>query len=102
MFPEAMLLHYLDDMDSKMDCMRSLIAQDRQLEGEWTGYNQPLERSVLKKVRYLEGGEAPDVSLPAPAAPAPAAEKPVRTAGGTLFGDKLMDALGRGPAPKEP
>jgi 3'-5' exoribonuclease len=99
MFPEAMLLHYLDDLDSKMESMRSLMAQDRQLEGEWTGYNQPLERSILKKIRYLEGGEAPGAPLPAPAAPAP--EKPKRTAGGTLFGDKLLDALGRGPAPKE-
>jgi len=24
-FPEAMLLHYLDDLDSKMECMRVLV-----------------------------------------------------------------------------
>ena len=28
-FPEALLLHYLDDMDSKMECMRDMLAKDR-------------------------------------------------------------------------
>ena len=73
MFPEAMLLHYLDDLDSKMECMRSLIAQDRQLEGEWTGYSQPLERSLLKKLRYLEGGATRPGAVPAGARRQPAA-----------------------------
>ena len=52
-FPEALLLHYLDDLDSKMECMRALIENDRQVEGCFTGYNAALERSVLKKERYL-------------------------------------------------
>jgi 3'-5' exoribonuclease len=94
MFPEAQLLHHLDDMDSKMECMRSLIAQDRQLEGEWTVFSQPLERSVLKKLRYLEGGQKP--ATPTAAAPAPApAPPPVRKPTSTAFGEKLLGALGR-------
>ena len=36
LFPEALLLHYLDDMDSKMECMRALIENDRQVEGCFT------------------------------------------------------------------
>src|SRR5262249_13805206 len=32
-FPEALLLHYLDDMDSKMECMRALIEHDPYVEG---------------------------------------------------------------------
>ena len=56
-FPEALLLHYLDDMDSKMECMRALVAQDRQVEGHFTGYNVSLERMVLKKSKYM----TPDV-----------------------------------------
>ena len=36
-FPEALLLHYLDDLDSKMECMRVLVDQDRQVEGHFTG-----------------------------------------------------------------
>ncbi len=57
MFPEALLLHYLDDMDAKMECMRALIEHDRQVEGYWTGYSAPLERVVLKKLKYLAEGE---------------------------------------------
>jgi 3'-5' exoribonuclease len=54
LFPEALLLHHLDNLDSKMECMRSMIARDRHVEGCWTGYNPSLERAVLKKARYLE------------------------------------------------
>jgi 3'-5' exoribonuclease len=65
-FPEALLLHYLDDMDSKMECMRALIANDRQVEGCFTTYSQALERSALKKDRYLNGA-APAESIRAAA-----------------------------------
>ncbi len=64
-FPEALLLHYLDDLDSKMECMRALVANDRQVEGCFTTYSPALERSVLKVDRFRNGV--------APAAPAKAA-----------------------------
>src|ERR1700732_2055489 len=54
LFPEALLLHHLDNLDSKMECMRSLVAKDRHVEGFWTGYSASLERTLLKKVKYLE------------------------------------------------
>ena len=54
-FPEALLLHYLDDMDSKMECMRGMLARDRQVEGHFTGYSAALDRTVLKKDRFLNG-----------------------------------------------
>jgi 3'-5' exoribonuclease len=110
-FPEALLLHYIDDLDSKMECMRALIEHDRQLEGCFTTYSTALARPALKKNRYLNGAaDAPRssaASLPEPAAdraetpvaePAMAAHplfapKPV-----SLFGDKLKQALG----PAEP
>ena len=109
LFPEALLLHHLDNLDSKMDCMRSAIARDRNIEGCWTAYNAPLDRAVLKKARYMERepkGEAaaraaePVVeadtirdAAPAPAAAAPAAppksaaEKPT-----SFFAEKLKQA----------
>jgi 3'-5' exoribonuclease len=59
-FPEALLLHYLDDMDSKMECMRALIANDRQVEGCFTTYSPALERAALKKDRYLNGAALPE------------------------------------------
>jgi 3'-5' exoribonuclease len=59
LFPEAMLLHHLDNLDSKMECMRGLIERDRQIEGVWTGYSSALERSVLKKGKFLQEETAP-------------------------------------------
>src|ERR1041384_2539518 len=46
-FPEALLLHYLDDMDSKMECMRNMLARDRLVDGCFTSYSTSLERPVL-------------------------------------------------------
>jgi 3'-5' exoribonuclease len=62
-FPEALLLHYLDDMDSKMECMRALVENDRQLEGCFTSYSSALERTALKMDRYLPS-DTPTGSLP--------------------------------------
>jgi 3'-5' exoribonuclease len=53
-FPEALLLHYLDDMDSKMECMRVLIDRDPQAEGYFSAYSPALSRVALRKTRYLE------------------------------------------------
>jgi 3'-5' exoribonuclease len=89
-FPEALLLHYLDDLDSKMECMRALIENDRQVEGNFTGWSAPLERAVLKKDRYWNG-KAP---VPAPeATPPPAGQPGPSGAPDSLFGDKLKQAL---------
>ena len=102
LFREALLLHYLDDMDSKMECMRVLEEQDPRIEGEWTGYSHPLDRTVLKKLRYLENGEeqvAPVVD-PVPYPAKPGAVKPAPKKHGSpapktpsLFAEKLSDAL---------
>jgi 3'-5' exoribonuclease len=71
-FPEALLLHYLDDMDSKMECMRALVEQDRLVEGHFTAFSAPLERVVLKKAKYLapptEPGQNGSKQEPAPVA----------------------------------
>ena len=55
LFPEALLLHYLDDLDSKMESMRASLANDAALEGEWTSWNASLDRPILKKDRFLAG-----------------------------------------------
>jgi 3'-5' exoribonuclease len=67
-FPEALLLHHLDDMDSKMECMRALIDKEPQSTGYFTGYSSSLARVALRKARYLEsrpGACAPDPGLSA-------------------------------------
>src|SRR5450432_788804 len=63
-FPEALLLHYLDDMDSKMECMRALIENDRQVDGCFTTYNTAISRTVLKKERFLN--DTPPLAEPRP------------------------------------
>jgi 3'-5' exoribonuclease len=58
MFPEALLLHYLDDLDSKMEAMRAQLARDGDLEGVWTSYNSSLGRPLLNSAKFLQGSEA--------------------------------------------
>jgi len=52
MFPEALMLHYLDDLDSKMESMRAHF--EREPDAEWTTYNHSLERPLLNSKKYLE------------------------------------------------
>jgi len=54
MFPEALLLHYIDDLDSKLQGMQTLIAKEDSLEGDWTGYLPSLGRPLLKVAKFLE------------------------------------------------
>ncbi len=89
-FPEALLLNLLDTVDSKMECMRALIERDQSLEGAWTGYSSVLERSALKKNKFLELEPKPR-STPKPASPASAGER--RDEPASPFSDKLRSAL---------
>jgi 3'-5' exoribonuclease len=59
-FPEALLLHYLDDMDSKMECMRAQADKDPQSEGYFSPYSASLGRVVLRKSRYLDSKPGAD------------------------------------------
>lgn len=54
MFPEALMLHYLDDLDSKMEAMRAQMERDAELESPWTSYNSSLARPVLNTAKFLE------------------------------------------------
>jgi 3'-5' exoribonuclease len=52
MFPEALMLHYLDDLDSKIESMRAHF--QREPDSEWTTYNPSLERPLLNSKKFLE------------------------------------------------
>jgi 3'-5' exoribonuclease len=54
MFPEALVLHYLDDLDSKMESMRAQFAREGETPGSWTGYNPSLARPLLNLRKYLD------------------------------------------------
>lgn len=86
-FAEALLLHHLDNLDSKMEAMRAAVTRDAASDAEFTPYIPALERSVLNKQRYLNG---PASAKPAPA-PAPAPAR--KTSQSTLFGSALTSAL---------
>jgi 3'-5' exoribonuclease len=66
-FPEALLFHFLDDMDSKMECMRALLGKEPQAESLFTPWSSALERVALRKDRYLspsrpDGQRAPEAA----------------------------------------
>jgi 3'-5' exoribonuclease len=70
MFPEALMLHYMDDLDSKMEAMRAQFERDADLESAWTGYNSALARPLLntqKFLKSLEPAQAETEPLEAPA-----------------------------------
>jgi 3'-5' exoribonuclease len=54
MFPEAMLLHYMDDLDSKMESMRAQFERESSMENAWTSYNPSMGRSLLNSAKFLD------------------------------------------------
>jgi len=66
MFPEALMLHYLDDLDSKMESMRAHLEREAGYDDDWTGYNASLGRPLLNTRKFLAPKPAPE-SAPAPA-----------------------------------
>jgi len=58
MFPEALMLHYLDDLDSKMESMRAQFEREADLDTPWTSYNPSLARPLLNTKKFLEKGLA--------------------------------------------
>ncbi len=99
-FAEALLLHHLDNLDSKMDAIRAALKRDNHVEGDFTGWVAPLERILLKKEHFLEDRE-PVQSVPVEAQPAPPEHRPPapdhkpenKPAVTTLFGEKLQAVL---------
>ena len=57
MFPEALLLHYMDDLDSKVESMRAHFQREERQDGEWTGYNPSLSRPLLNTRKFLARGK---------------------------------------------
>lgn len=115
MFPEALMLHYLDDLDSKMEAMRAHFEREIGTESPWSSYNASLGRSLLNTAKFLEkktpseaeqtngehkqgeesdGAPSPDsMDNPGPqqsAAPTPAQQS--AHGDGTNFRDKLAQA----------
>ena len=54
MFPEALMLHYLDDLDSKMESMRVHFEREAETDSSWTSYNASLGRVLLNTAKFLQ------------------------------------------------
>ncbi len=72
MFPEALMLHYLDDLDSKMESMRAHFEREAENDSSWTTYNPSLGRTLLNTAKFLQKDEPVAAAAAASAAESPA------------------------------
>jgi 3'-5' exoribonuclease len=112
LFQEALLLHQLDNLDSKMNAMRTVLKRDSRGEGEFTGWVASLERVLLRKEVFLREAlpvsaeaapmnventvAAEPISPPKSSPAAPIAQRrpeATRQPMNTLFGEKLQAVL---------
>jgi 3'-5' exoribonuclease len=66
MFPEALMLHYLDDLDSKMESMRAHFEREAGNDSSWTSYNPSLGRTLLNTEKFLKKKEEAPEETPDP------------------------------------
>jgi len=74
MFPEALMLHYLDDLDSKMESMRAHFEREANVESAWTSYNGSLGRPLLNTNKFLSPADKPSLEADVAAEPASAGD----------------------------
>lgn len=68
MFPEALVVHYLDDLDSKLESMRAQFVADKDRAGDWTTRNRALGRELLKPAPTVPVSQAAAATAMASAA----------------------------------
>jgi len=91
MFPEALMLHYLDDLDSKMESMRAHFEREVENDSSWTSYNASLGRTLLNTAKFLKKKQDQGETIAAAAA-ASAAESAI----------SIKTSNGDGPSAIEP
>ena len=90
MFPEALMLHYLDDLDSKMESMRAHFEREAESESPWTSYNASLGRPLLNTEKFLR----PKAASPEPEEPvAEPIEESAAAAAAVTTGDAVPPLL---------
>lgn len=65
-FPEALMLHYLDDLDSKLATIRESLEAEKG-ETEWTAKNWSLQRPLLRMERFRKREDSDEKSSAAAA-----------------------------------
>jgi 3'-5' exoribonuclease len=97
---EAVILNFLDDLDSKINGVRTHIEREPDNSSSWTSYHRLYDRYFFKGSRSSEA-ESPVSAEPTPAAAPPAPGKspgspppaPERSRGERRFGFSLGDQL---------
>jgi 3'-5' exoribonuclease len=51
MTPEAIVLHFLDNLDAKLASVRQIVAEDVNTDSNWTVYNVQLGRKIFKGIK---------------------------------------------------
>src|SRR6266487_3549455 len=96
MFPEALMLHYLDDLDSKMESMRAHFEREAESDSNWTSYNPSLGRVLLNTAKFLKKEQPPAAVAAVASSPdstvviQPRTEEPVPAGASVPGGDKLL------------
>ncbi len=98
MTPEALMLAYLDDLDSKVEAMQRLIA-DPNVTGEWSRISPMFERPIYRRrtidERATSGDQAlPDVDLTEARKEAPIAPASSATSAGGSFNTPFKNLAG--------
>lgn len=75
MFREALMLHYLDDLDSKMAAVRAALASDKG-EGNWTAFSGALERRILRVDQFRKAAQETEANTGVGQSPAEASNRP--------------------------
>jgi 3'-5' exoribonuclease len=97
MFPEALMLHYLDDLDSKMEAMRAHFAREAETDGPWTSYNASMGRPLLNSAKLLRTEVAAVPAATSPAAPEPeSTEPPLEETAVELFPEQKAEPAAAG------
>lgn len=103
MFPEALMLHYLDDLDSKMESMRAHYEREAALDSPWTGYNGSLGRPLLNTNKFLGKGIAIETPTePEPVCAESAEKAPVEAAAASSEATSPQGNNGTGETPTLP
>jgi 3'-5' exoribonuclease len=102
LFPEALLLHHLDNLDSKMNAMRTVLDHDRHTEAEFTNWVPSLERVLLHTDRYLNTDTAPRAEAPSEALDIGAEPRPPGAVAGDFPAAPAASTIPPEPAVPEP
>lgn len=63
-FCEAVVFHYLDDLDSKMGAMRATLEGCSSIDAVWSERNPSLRRPLLRVSEFLNGARPPQLPQP--------------------------------------